>query len=168
MLVQFSFVEKHIFLCYYIIGGLMIRKIALNDRAEYIKMAEEFYNSPAVLKPVPRAHFENTFVELMNGSVYTEGYIFEIDECVAGYGLIAKTYSQEAGGMVVWIEEIYVKEDFRGKGLGFEFLEYVKENIPAKRYRLETEPDNNKAQELYKRHGFEHLEYINYCFEAQR
>jgi len=143
----------------------MIRKIKENDKAKYIKMAEDFYNSPAVLYPVPCSHFENTFVELMNGSVYTEGYIFEIDESVAGYGLIAKTYSQEAGGMVVWIEEIYVKEDFRDKGLGSEFLEYVKENIPAKRYRLETEPENSRAQKLYKRHGFEHLEYINYALD---
>ena len=40
-----------------------------------------------------------------------------------------------------------------------------KENIPAKRYRLETEPDNTKAQELYKRHGFKHLEYVNYYLD---
>lgn len=165
MLVQFSFVEKHIFLCYYIIGGLMIRKIALNDRAEYIKMAEDFYNSPAVLYPVPRAHFENTFDELMKSDTYAEAFIFENEETIAGYGLIAKTYSQEAGGMVVWIEEIYVKEDFRGNGIGSEFLEYVKENIPAKRYRLETEPENIGAQKLYKRHGFEYFEYINYALD---
>ena len=51
------------------------------------------------------------------------------------------------------------------KGIGSEFLEYVKANIPAKRYRLETEPENFKAQELYKRHGFEYFEYINYCLD---
>jgi len=51
-------------------------------------------------------------------------------------------------------------------GLGSEFIEYVKNNIPAKRYRLETEPDNFKAQKLYKRHGFEHLEYINYSLDV--
>ncbi len=144
----------------------MIRKIISDDETEYIKMAEDFYNSPAVLSPVPCSHFENTFEELMKSSVYAEAFIFEISSEIAGYGLIAKTYSQEAGGMVVWIEEIYVKEAYRNMGLGSEFIEYVKTNIPAKRYRLETEPENIKAQELYKRHSFEYLKYINYCLET--
>ena len=33
-------------------------------------------------------------------------YFFECENEAAGYGLIAKTYSQEAGGMVWWIEEV--------------------------------------------------------------
>lgn len=144
----------------------MIRKIKSQDKTEYIKMTKDFYSSPAVLSPVPESHFESTFDEVMKGSAYTEAFIFECNSEIAGYGLIARTYSQEAGGIVIWIEEIYVKEEFRNKGLGSEFIEYVKENIPAKRYRLETEPDNHKAQELYKRHGFEHLEYINYSLEV--
>lgn len=145
----------------------MIRKILHDDKTEYIKMAEDFYSSPAVLSPVPKSHFETTFDELMKGSAFTEGFIFDFDENIAGYGLIAKTFSQEAGGIVIWIEEIYVKEDYRNKGLGSEFIEYVKDNIPAKRYRLETEPENLKAQQLYKRHGFSHLEYINYSLEVK-
>lgn len=143
----------------------MIRKIQLKDKYEYIKMAEDFYASPAVLSPVPKSHFEATFEELMKGSAYTEAFIFECENHIAGYGLIAKTFSQEAGGVVIWIEEIYVKNEFRNQGIGSEFIEYIKENIPAKRYRLETEPENTKAQELYKRHSFEHLEYINYCLD---
>lgn len=144
----------------------MIRKIKSEDKNEYLKMAENFYNSPAVLSPVPKSHFESTFEELMKGSAYTEGFIFESKENIAGYGLIAKTYSQEAGGLVIWIEEIYIKDNFRNKGIGSAFIKYVKENIPAKRYRLETEPENTKAQELYKRHGFKRLEYINYSLEV--
>ena len=144
----------------------MIRKIKIEDKNEYLKMAEDFYNSPAVLSSVPRSNFEDTFEELMKSSTYAEAFIFEQERKIAGYGLIARTYSQEAGGTVIWIEEIYVKEEFRNKGLGSEFINYVKENVPAKRYRLETEPENLRAQELYKRHGFSHLEYINYSLEV--
>ncbi|MBR3988169.1 MAG: GNAT family N-acetyltransferase [Clostridia bacterium] len=144
----------------------MIRKTEHKDKAEYIEMAKNFYNSPAVLSPIPDSHFENTFEEFIKRNTYAEAFIFEYDNKIAGYGLIAKTYSQEAGGIVVWIEEIYVKEAFRNKGIGSEFIEYVKNNIPAKRYRLETEPDNIKAQELYRRHGFKNLEYVNYSLET--
>ena len=145
----------------------MIRKIQLKDKSEYMKMAEDFYNSPAVLCPVAKSHFVDTFNELMNSDTYAEAFIFESEKTICGYGLIAKTFSQEAGGMVVWIEEIYVKSEFRNQGLGSEFIEYIKDNIPAKRYRLETEPENIKAQELYKRHGFKHLEYINYSLDIE-
>lgn len=144
----------------------MIRKIKLTDKAKYIKMANDFYNSPAVLSPIPNSHFENTFEEFINSNTYAEAFIFECDNKIAGYGLIAKTYSQEAGGIVIWIEEIYVKSEFRNQGLGSEFIKYIKDNIPAKRYRLETEPENIKAQQLYKRHGFKPLEYINYSLEV--
>lgn len=145
----------------------VIRKIRYDDKDIYIEMARDFYNSPAVLSPIPVANFENTFTELMTSDIYAEAFIFEVNETIAGYGLIAKTFSQEAGGVVIWIEEIYVKAEFRSQGIGSEFIEYIKENIPAKRYRLETEPDNHKAQELYKRHGFKHLEYVNYSLDTE-
>lgn len=144
----------------------MIRKIRESDKAEYIKMAKDFYNSDAVLSPIPISNFELTFNELMQSDRYAEAYIFESDKTVAGFGLIAKTFSQEAGGMVVWIEEIYVKKDFRGKGLGSEFINFIKANVPAKRYRLETEPENLAAQRLYLRHSFNPLEYINFYLES--
>lgn len=144
----------------------MIRKIIESDKAEYIKMAEDFYNSDAVLSPIPISNFELTFNELMQSDRYAEAFIFESNKTIAGFGLIAKTFSQEAGGMVVWIEEIYVKKDFRGKGLGSEFINFIKSNVPAKRYRLETEPENLAAQRLYLRHGFRPLEYINFYLES--
>ena len=88
--------------------------------------------------------------------------IFEENGEVMGYGVLAYTYSQEAGGKVVWLEEIYVCPGYRGRGLGSEFIDFVLEKIPAKRYRLETEPENEAAARLYVRKGFEFFEYINY------
>ena len=39
----------------------MIRPIEKKDREAYLKMAEIFYNSNAVLSPVPKENFEKTF-----------------------------------------------------------------------------------------------------------
>ena len=47
---------------------------------------------------------------------------------IAGYGLIAKTFSQEAGGMVYWLEELYILEEYRSKGLGSEYFRYMEEH----------------------------------------
>ena len=102
------------------------------------------------------------FAALASVIAFGDAFIFEEEGSVIGYGVLAYTYSQEAGGKVVWLEEIYLKEAFRGKGAGSHFIDFVLESIPAKRYRLETEPENEKAAALYRRKGFEFFEYVNY------
>ena len=87
--------------------------------------------------------------------------IFVLDGEVAGYSLLAKTYSQEAGGKVVWIEEIYVLPSFRGRGIGKAFFDFLLQNRPedVKRLRLEVERENERAVKLYKSFGFDFLDY---------
>ncbi|MDO5518872.1 MAG: GNAT family N-acetyltransferase [bacterium] len=140
----------------------MIRKITDQDKESYIKLASEFYKTDAVLHDVPREYFENTFQELMRSETYAVAYIMEYEKQIAGYALLAKTFSQEAGGMVLWIEELYLLEKYRSAGLGREFFEFLEKekDQSVKRIRLEVEDYNKRAIQLYKRMGFKPLEYI--------
>lgn len=137
----------------------MIRRLESNDKELYFKLADEFYHSEAVLHPVPKRNIEATFDELMRSDVYTECFIIESDGSVAGYALISKTFSQEAGGYVIWVEELFIRPEYRGKGLGNKFFDFLFCERPAARYRLEIEPDNVRAAALYKRRGFDVLGY---------
>ena len=140
----------------------MIRKLTAEDRKLYVEMAHEFYHSDAVLHPVPDAFFERTADEALQSGQYAEIFVFEYEDRPAGYGLIAKSYSQEAGGAVWWIEEVYIREEFRSKGLGREFFQYLEEYMPpeVRRLRLEVEEDNVRAASLYRRLGYEVLGYV--------
>ena len=139
----------------------MIRKLTENDRDLYIRMAEEFYSSDAVLHPIPRAYIERTANEALCSDAYAEIYLLECEGEPAGYGLTARTFSQEAGGSVLWIEELYIREQFRSRGLGREFFSYIEEKNKDRtaRIRLEVEEENTRAASLYERLGYEKLDY---------
>ena len=137
----------------------MIRKICAADRERYLQMAHDFYHSEAVLHPVPQAHLERSFDEMLRSEDYMLGLIFESEGRTAGYALLCKTWSQEAGGMTVWIDELFVLPEYRGRGLGKALFAALEDWAPAARYRLEIEPDNHRAEKLYRSLGFEPLGY---------
>ena len=129
----------------------MFREIREEDRAIYYDFVDKFYHTDAVNAPVP-----------------TKNYDFEMDGSPCGFALLSKTFSQEAGGLSVTIEEIYIEPEFRGKGLGTSFFEFLKREIPAMRFRIEVEDDNDGAKRLYERMGFELLPYLQMVIDKQR
>ncbi len=137
------------------------RPIKAADREEYLAMATAFYNTNAVMHPIPRSHMEATFDELMRADTYTACHICQTADGIIGYALLAKTFSQEAGGHVLWIEELYLKEGYRHQGLGRAFFNDLLTTLPPeiKRVRLEVERENEGAVKLYESLGFEFLEY---------
>ena len=140
----------------------MIRRLEARDREIYVSMAHDFYAGDAVDHPIPDAFLETTFDSLMEGNPYAECWIFEENGVVQGYSLLAKTWSQEAGGLTVWIDELYVCPAFQGRGLGQAFFRFLKENMHPARFRLETEPHNDRAKALYRRQGFRPLQYESF------
>lgn len=130
-----------------------------SDRAQYFEMSKSFYSSGA-------AHYKiedekrNKFWKYIIEDVFVNGYILECENKVAGYALTVNYCSQEFGGKVLWIDELFVKPEFRGRNLATEFLEYVKSLDGNVLLRLEAEKNNQKAIALYKRLGFEELDYL--------
>ncbi len=142
-------------------GDSMIRKITEEDRDIYLELAQEFFASDAVLHNVSRRNLEATFDEMVRSDVYAEGYLIEWEGSVAGYGLLAKTFSQEAGGLVIWLEELYLRPQYRCMGLGKAYFAFIMDKYKeAARFRLEVEEDNARAMKLYEQLGYERLDYL--------
>ncbi len=169
------------------VENVIFRPVCEGDREEFLAMSREFYASDAVLHPIPEGYHERAFAELLRSDVYAECYLFEENNgngkkggnCenngsngnkenngnkeskkIIGFALLAKMYSREAGGLCIWLDELYLREGYRGQGIGSEFFAFLEKTHPAERYRLETDPENESAQRLYHRRGYRDLPYL--------
>ena len=121
-------------------------------------MMKEFYSSPAVFTDGSEEIFSSDMDAILSGSPYLEGYVFEENE-IQGYAMVAKSFSTEFGKPCMWIEDLYIKEEYRRKGLGDSFFDFITKKYTDCIFRLEVEEDNVNAIKLYKKHGFTVLPY---------
>ena len=137
-----------------------IRKIKSTEKQEVINMMRTFYATPFVSTNGSEEIFNANLEACINESPYLEGYVFENDERVLGYGMLAKSFSTEFGKPCIWVEDLYIKDEYRGMGLGSSFFKFIEELYPDCLFRLEVESENERALNVYKKMGYEFLPYL--------
>jgi GNAT superfamily N-acetyltransferase len=98
---------------------------------------------------------ELTFAELL--SKPDKGKVITIcsDGDIAGYAIIIYFWSNEYGGNVIEIDELYVSPNHRQKGLGKAFFEWLfKEYENSSGFALQVSKSNQRARKLYEEVGF--------------
>lgn len=79
-------------------------------------------------------------------------------EQVVGYLILTFVFSFEYQGKIAFLDELYVTETARGKGIGSKAIDFIKaesHKLSLKLIYLEVEPHNTNAQKLYLASGFE-------------
>lgn len=145
------------------------RKLTAADAAIFYELCEEFFHSSAVLHPIPSEYHTATLQEILQSDIYLLGYLFEVDGQPAGFAVLNKMMQQEAGGLVLWVECLYIRPPFRSHGLGRQFLQFIATEWKgkAKQLRLEVEPENERAVSLYQRMGYQVLPYQQMIFPLE-
>ena len=139
----------------------MIRDITKEDKSIFLKMAADFYSSKAVMYSIDIQIHETNFDTALSKSPFMRALIIEDGGAPVGYALLSFSYSTEAGGLVILLEDLYISESCRGKGLGHKFMQFIEQEYPtAKRFRLEVVRDNKKAIDLYSKFGYKQLDYM--------
>ena len=100
---------------------------------------------------------------LRNGALGSV-YLIRLGEDVAGYVVLTFGFSLEFHGRDALVDELYLREEFRGKGLGRAALEFVEEvcrREGIKALHLEVDRVNTRAQEVYRAAGYrDHDRYL--------
>lgn len=137
----------------------VIRKFFKEDKKEVLDMMQEFYSSDAVSTNGSLEIFSNDFDTCISSSPFLEGYIFIREDKILGYGMIAKSFSTEFGKPCLWLEDLYLKKEYRGQGIIPKFIRKVESENPNTILRLEVEEENSHAVHVYNKCGFEKLPY---------
>ena len=78
------------------------------------------------------------------------------DAAVCGYALLIPFWSNEMGGVVVTVDELYVEPDRRGRGVGRGLFAWIEQERPygVVAVFLEVSASNDRARRLYESLGF--------------
>lgn len=136
-----------------------IRPMAPADKEAVMAMMHTFYTSPAVSTDGSPEIFEADFAACVGESPYLEGFIFQGEE-IQGYAMLARSFSTEFGKECVWVEDLYIREGYRGLGIGSAFFGFLESRYPHALIRLEVEPENEAAVHVYEKTGFTVLPYM--------
>ena len=103
----------------------IIRQFKSNDKDEIISMMKVFYSSDVVQTNGSQKIFEKDFDICISDNQVLTGFVFERDNEVLGYSMIAISFSTEYGKQCVWLEDLYVKPQYRGIGIIPKFIKFV-------------------------------------------
>jgi GNAT superfamily N-acetyltransferase len=127
-----------------------------------VELMREFYvcEHLAFDERVARAALEQILSDRRFGVVH----VIFVEGAAAGYLVLTFGFSLEFGGRDALVDELYLRENFRGHGLGKASLELAgavcrEEGIRA--LHLQVDRANTRAQGLYRQAGFrEHDRYL--------
>ena len=138
----------------------VIRPMTSEDKPVVLEMMRVFYASPAVLSNGSEEIFNNDIDNCVNDCPFLEGYIFEENGTIQGYAMVAKSFSTEFGKPCIWIEDLYMKPECRGAGIGSSFFAFIENKYAGSVFRLEVEEENERALHVYRKCGYEVLPYM--------
>ncbi|MCV2891707.1 GNAT family N-acetyltransferase [Lentibacter sp. XHP0401] len=127
-----------------------------DDIQTLLPLVERFHEHHGISQTDEKRHA--ALMPLLEGIPHGMIYLIGPRKAPVGYIIISLGYSVELGGIEGFVDEFFIREKIRGRGMGSEvlmtLLPALKEN-GIRALHLEVERDNEKAQRLYKRAGFE-------------
>lgn len=139
-----------------------IRRMEARDEGAVFAMMRTFYDSPALLRHPSDSVLRADIDACTAPGDSVVGLVAEVGGELAGYAMAVLSWSTEYGGSCVWIEDMYIKESFRRRGIARAMFGAIEEMFPdAVRYRLEVEPSNERAIALYRSLGYEETGYTD-------
>ena len=132
------------------------KPLEITDISTITQMMQDFYAIDNYPMDVEVA--KNLFHEFISNENLGKSWLIYSENEIVGYIILTFIFSFEYGGKIAFVDELFIKENARGKGIGKEAIQFIQREVPKlslKLLYLEVEPHNENAQKLYLAHDFE-------------
>lgn len=115
-----------------------------------VPMMQDFYAIDGY--PIDSAISRILFEEFIANETLGRAWLIYFNDEIVGYVILTFVFSFEYKGTIAFLDELYLNENARGKGIGKQVVDFVHQQAIAlslKIIYLEVEGHNENAQKLY-------------------
>ena len=140
------------------------KEAAISDEEVLTRLRREFVALEPFPNPLDAETDRAVLLSLIKNKQFGRIWLIKCDGETAGYLVLTFGFSLEYRGRDALLDELFVREQYRGVGVGKQAISFVarfclSENIQA--VHLEVERSNKRAQSLYSQNGFvDHERYF--------
>ena len=135
---------------------IQFRPLTTTDIDIIVQMMQEFYAIDNY--PIDAEISKKLFQEFIADENLGKAWLILSDNEIIGYVILTFIFSFEYQGKIAFLDELYLSEKARGKGIGNQAVAFIIERskkLSLKLIYLEIENHNQNAQKLYIASGFE-------------
>lgn len=135
---------------------IQFKPLAVADIETIVTLMQEFYAIDNY--PIDIEASKGLFEEFIANKNLGKSWLILSDNQLVGYIILTFVFSFEYQGKIAFLDELYLSEKARGKGIGSKAIEFIQNEshkLSLKLIYLEVEQHNEKAQKLYLAHDFE-------------
>jgi len=142
---------------------MKFRPAKYTDYPELKRMIHALYIEDPVNQPITDKKISKTFIELRKKPCKGKIIIFEKDHAIIGYSILILYWSNEYGGDILHIDELYVKPEHRERGAATCFFKHIAQTYRDKivAIHLEVSPSNTRAMNYYRKLGFKRTKNVH-------
>ena len=132
-----------------------MRKASSDDVQRLVALMTEFYAEAAY--PLNHERAAEAFVALLADNRLGQVWFIQADDHDVGHVVVTFCYSMEYGGLIAFVDDLFIQKAFRRAGLGTAALAEVRvfcAKLGVRAIQVETGRDNAPALALYRRVGF--------------
>lgn len=139
--------------------GVTLRAATADDDGAVAALSVALYVEDPGARPITPADVARTLDHLRRHPERGRAMVLDAGGDLVGYALVIAFWSNELGGLVAILDELYVAPAARGRGLGTALIAAIASGrVPGFEavvaMDLEVTPDNARARALYARLGF--------------
>ena len=130
------------------------QRVTAADLPEVLELMRGLYRLGSAPWSAPVA--ERSSRELIGSPEKGGAWMIRIEGQTVGYFVLTLAFSLEFGGTFALLDELYLREQWTGRGIGSATLQFIEEQcrvMGAATLRLEAGFDNPDAVRFYERHG---------------